>query len=236
MKGKSKPGNSLEELGRIAGGLAHEIKNPLSTIGVNLALLREDWAEAKTPSEKRSLKKIELLQREVKRLESILNDFLRYAKGQELHLQLADVHEAIQEVVDFIEPEAKTKKVQIRSSFSYGLPKVLLDRVAFQQALLNIVVNARDAMPDGGELILRTERAKNFILIEVTDTGVGMPPENLEKCFDVYYSTKRGGTGLGLPTVKRIIEKHGGSVSVRSELGKGTQFSLLLPLPREKTE
>lgn len=224
----------LAELGTLAGGLAHEIKNPLSTIALNLALLREDWEKGETPKEKRTLKKIALLEREVARLETIVNDFLRFAKGKELKLEPCDLNRVVQEVTDFIEPEAKRVGVQIRTLFASDLPKVGLDRDAFRQALLNLFVNAREAMPQGGELLLRTMRGSDNdvpeVCLEVTDTGGGMTPEVLDHCFDIYYSTKRGGTGLGLPTVRRIVEGHGGEISVQSESGRGTRFLIRFPI------
>jgi signal transduction histidine kinase len=106
----------------------------------------------------------------------------------------------------------------------------MLDVNAFKQALLNLFVNARQAMPAGGELIVQAEREGNYVVLTVTDTGVGMSPETLARCFDVYYSTKKGGTGLGLPTVRRIVEEHEGSVRVVSEPGRGTSFAIVLPL------
>jgi signal transduction histidine kinase len=96
--------------------------------------------------------------------------------------------------------------------------------------VLNLAVNARQAMPDGGELIVRVERHGNFVELSLTDTGVGMTPEDLERCFDVYYSTKKAGTGLGLSTTRRIIEEHDGTITVVSEKGRGTSFSIVLPL------
>lgn len=234
MKRKAVSQDRLAHLGTLAGGLAHEIKNPLSTIALNLAMLREDWSDAQTPKEKRTLKKIALLEGEVQRLEAILNDFLRFARGHELNLEPSDLNRLLQSLADFIEPEARKTKVQIRASFDSSLPPIPLDPDAFRQAILNLLVNAREAMPQGGELILRTRREGGEVQIEITDTGVGMSPEVLEHCFDVYYSTKRGGTGLGLPTARRIIEDHGGSISAQSEPGRGTRFLVQLPLSQEK--
>lgn len=233
MTGKNISKDRLAELGTLAGGLAHEIKNPLSTIALNLALLREDWEGGESAKEKRALKKIALLEREVARLETIVNDFLRYAKGKELRLESCDLNRVVQEVADFIEPEAKRAGVQIRTLFAPDLPKIALDRDAFRQALLNLLVNAREAMPQGGELLLRTavsgDARTREATLEVTDTGVGMAPDVLAQCFDIYYSTKRGGTGLGLPTVRRIVEAHGGDISVQSDAGRGTRFLLRFP-------
>ncbi len=224
----------LAHLGSLAAGLAHEIRNPLSTIALNLAMLREDWIQAETQKEKKTLKRIELLEREVARLEAILNDFLRFARSSELKLEFADLNRLLQEVVDFVEPEAKKKGVQIRTQFAASLPEIQLDRNALRQAILNLLVNAREAMPKGGELILRTKKQGDFVELELTDTGEGMSEEVLTRCFDVYFSTKRGGTGLGLPTTKRIVEDHGGEIEVQSELGRGTRFVLRLPISQKK--
>lgn len=224
----------LAHLGSLAAGLAHEIRNPLSTIALNLAMLREDWSHAETQKEKKTIKRIELLEREVARLEAILNDFLRFARSSELKLEPADLNRLLQEVVDFVEPEAKKKGVQIRTQFAVSLPEIQLDRNALRQAILNLLVNAREAMPKGGELILRTKKEGNFVELELTDTGEGMSEEVLARCFDVYFSTKRGGTGLGLPTTKRIVEDHGGEIEVQSELGRGTRFVIRLPVVQKK--
>jgi len=116
-----------------------------------------------------------------------------------------------------------------------GLPLVLVDEVQIKQAFLNLLVNARQAMPDGGELVVQAQRIGTKVEVRVTDTGTGMSEEKLARCFDEYWSDKKGGTGLGLSTAKRIIEEHGGTIGVVSEVGRGTSFSVLLPLAVEIT-
>lgn len=222
-------------LARLAAGLAHEIKNPLSTMSINLALLEEEWSRAKdggepTAREKRCSKRVQTLQREVQRLETIVEDFLRYARGGEINRSPQDVGALVREVLDFVELEDSRLGIRHHVELPAGLPLVMLDSGAFKQALLNLFVNARQAMSQGGELIVRVTRRGNWAELSVTDTGSGMSPEQLEHCFDVYFSTKKGGTGLGLSTTKRIIEEHGGRIAVVSELGRGTSFSILLPL------
>lgn len=222
------PDKRLAYLGTLAGGLAHEIKNPLSTISINLALLREDLgADA---SQARHLKRIRLLEREVGRLEGIVQDFLRLTRGLDLHPEPTDLNGLLGELLEFIEPEAKKERVAIRQSLDPSLPRVTLDRQAFRQVFVNLLVNARQAMPSGGELIVRTLAEGADVLVEVTDTGVGMSADVLARCFDAYFSTKKGGTGLGLPTARRIVEEHSGSIGVWSEPGKGTKFTVRLPV------
>jgi len=220
----------LAFVGTLAGGLAHEIKNPLSTFNINLQLLKEDMQSLSGENSKRALLKIQSLQKEVQRLEEILNDYLRFAKGQKLELENHDINEILDDVVDFVTPEIKEKKILILKSYDAHLPLCRVDSNLIKQAILNVIINAEQAMENGGELMIRTSGNKKYIQIDITDTGPGIPKDIIDKVFQVYFSTKKTGTGLGLPTTKRIIEEHKGTVSVHSEEGKGTNFSIKLPL------
>jgi signal transduction histidine kinase len=227
-------------LARLAAGLAHEIKNPLSTMAINLALLEEEWGRAAgsrgesgpepTAREKRCLKRVQSLQREVRRLETIVEDFLRYARGGEVNRSPQDLCALVREVLDFVDLEDSRQGIRHHVDLPVGLPLVMLDPGAFKQALVNLFLNARQAMPLGGELIVRVRRQGNFVELSITDTGTGMRQAELERCFEVYFSTKKGGTGLGLATTRRIVEEHGGTITVVSELDRGTSFSIVLPL------
>lgn len=219
----------LAFVGTLAGGLAHEIKNPLSTLNINLQLLKEELQSMTGENCKRAYTKTQVLQKEVQRLDEILNDFLRFAKGQELELKDHDMNEILDEVVDFVTPEIKQKKILILKSYDADLPLCCIDSNLIKQAILNIIINAEQAMENGGELMVRTTRDKKYIQIDITDTGPGIPKDIIGKIFQVYFSTKKTGTGLGLPTAKRIIEDHRGTISVQSEEGKGTNFSITLP-------
>lgn len=228
----------VASLARLAAGLAHEIKNPLSTMAINLALLEEEWGKTNgarglpelTGREKRCLKRVQSLQREVKRLETIVEDFLRFARGGEINRAPHDLGLIVREVLDFVELEDSRQGIRHHVDLPVGLPLVMLDPGAIRQALLNLFVNARQAMPMGGELIVRAKRHGNLVELSVTDTGVGMTPDELARCFEVYFSTKRGGTGLGLSTTKRILDEHGAEIDVISEPGRGTSFSMVFPL------
>lgn len=223
-------------LGTLAGGLAHEIRNPLSTMKVNLQLMREDLGREN--SQERVNRRIDGLEQAVRRLESIVDDFLNYARGFELTLEPGSVNRVVEEVVIFVEPEAQRHGVSIRSAYAPELPEVPIDRKYLQQALLNLLLNARQAIEGSakaGEIFITTRRNGGSIEISVTDTGPGIPPEVLPRIFDVYFSTKKGGTGLGLPTTKRIIEEHGGKLKVETEVGKGTSFTIQLPFPKSSS-
>ncbi len=245
-EGPKQPGGETVDvafLSRLAGGLAHEIKNPLSTMSINLALLEEEWERAgvarnpeapePTPRERRSLKRIKTLQREVQRLEYILEEFLGYARRGAINRRPEDLSRILRELLDFVEPEDERHGIRHRVVLPLGLPLVLADEAQVKQAFLNLFVNARQAMGDGGELLVQARRLGTRVEVTVTDTGPGMSPEKLELCFDEYWSDKKGGTGLGLATAKRIIEEHGGTIAVISEVGRGTSFSVLLPLAVE---
>ena len=222
--------DNLNPLNTLAAGLVHEIKNPLNTLSVNLQLLEEDLQKHNLEKDLRIPRKIQLLQKEVCRLENILSDFLRFAKKQKLNLEKCNINEIIDSVLDFIAPEVIQKSIRILKSFDAKLPNCYLDRNVIKQALLNIILNAQQAMPKGGELIVRTNRNGKYILIDITDTGIGIPHDKMDKIFQVYYSTKETGTGLGLATTKRIIEDHNGTINVRSEYGKGSSFLIRIPV------
>ena len=227
-------------LSRLAGGLAHEIKNPLSTMAINLALLEEDWQLSASqrgddgtepnPREARSSRRIQTLKREVQRLENILDDFLHYARGGEVNRAPGDLCATVREVLEFMEPEHEAQSIRHLVELPVKLPLVLMDEDRIKQALVNLFRNSAQAMPEGGDLIVQVHRNGNFVELTVTDTGVGMTPEQIERCFDVYWSTKKGGTGLGLATTRRIVELHDGTISIVSEQGRGTSIAITLPL------
>jgi signal transduction histidine kinase len=220
-------------IARLAGGLAHEIKNPLSTIRLNMELLAEDFEEIDSPQGRRAIKKIEVVRRECRRLEDLLNDFLNFSKAHYLELQPSNANHVIREVIEFFHPKAEESNIEVIEYLASDLPSVLLDKRSFHRALLNLVLNAQQAMPDGGQLVVRTRSGGNEIAIDLIDTGCGMDTETMAHLFDAFFSTKRGGSGLGLATTQKIIEAHGGRIAVQSEVNYGTQFTITLPsLPR----
>ena len=249
---RARAAERLAELGTMTGGLAHEIKNPLSSVKLNIQLLQEDLhdveSELDTDSEAadrigRMQCRFDSLSRETQRLHDILNDFLRFAGRIKLDHTEIDVNELVGELVDFFTPQATAAGVQLRSQPEGTALTVSADRNLLKQAILNLMINATQAMSDsrdsdtesGGndELIIRAERTSlktgDEIHIHVIDTGPGISTDNAEKVFHPYFSTKKGGTGLGLPTARRIIEEHGGTLTIHSESGRGTDFQIALP-------
>jgi len=219
----------------LAGSLVHEIKNPLSTLNINAQLLLEDWKDASGARETRTLKRLKVIVAEVERLERILQSFLRFTERHELNLKVSSLNEVVEDLAEFIGPEASKASIQVRLGLDRELPPFAFDPDLIRQVFLNLILNAKAAMEErGGELILRTRRLEQdgrvWAVGEVIDTGHGISRAARERLFQPYFSTKANGTGLGLATSKRITEEHGGRIEVSSEEGKGSQFSVHLPM------
>jgi signal transduction histidine kinase len=217
------------EIAVLAGGLAHEIKNPLSTIRLNLGLLAEDFADAKSLREQRALQKIRLVESECQRLNDVLEDFLRFARVRDLRRTNVNLNNVLQEMIDFVAPQAEDKGIELVPYFHPNLPATSLDRELFKQAVLNLLINAQNAMPSGGQVVLQTQPTSEGVQLDVIDNGVGMDAETVAQIFRPFFSTRRDGSGLGLPTARKIIEAHNGTITVQSAVGTGTRFTIVLP-------
>ena len=217
------------EIASLAGGLALEIRNPLSTIALNLDLLKEDLLAGDSPRERRMLQKVVGLRNQCSHLERLLNDFLQFARVGSLEQCPADLNVLVQEFIDFYQPQAKEQGIEISPHLAANLPQVNIDFRLFLQVLTNLSRNAQQAMPRGGVLELQTYCRDNRVMLDIIDTGEGMTPETQAKMFDAFYSTKKDGSGLGLPTVRKIVEAHHGTILCDSEVGRGTRFSISLP-------
>ncbi|MDH7599247.1 MAG: ATP-binding protein [Sedimentisphaerales bacterium] len=225
----------LEELAKLTGELAHEIKTPLSTLKINVRLVREDLDRPELtsiPDVARAVRKLAVIQEEADRLEAILTGFLRYIGKTEIKPSPQDLNLIVQDMIDFYLPQAHTSNITLRHLLTKESLVCNVDAGMLKQVLLNIFVNAQQAMPNGGELMVRTESRPPSAIIQISDTGCGIAPDCIGKIFEPYYSSKPKGTGLGLPTAKKIVEAHGGKILVSSELGKGTSVSIILPLYR----
>jgi signal transduction histidine kinase len=219
----------LAQLGALLAGFAHEVRNPLSTIGLNLQLVLEEFEEAATPRDRRLHKRLSTVQAEVQRLRKILEEFLSFARAPEPKPKPEDLNERLQTLVEFSAPELGERGIALRFYPSPEVGKVALDWDHLQAALVNLLRNAGEAIEGAGEVWMATSREGDEVVIRVTDTGRGIPPELHSRVFEPYFSTKSTGTGLGLPTTRRIVEEHGGTLSFSSEPGKGTQFTIRLP-------
>ena len=226
----------LAFLGTLASGLAHEIKNPLSAMSVNLQMLREDLEVGDGAREQRLLKRVGVLEREVSRLEQILDGFLRFARGYQLEPKRQSANRLVRDVVEFWAAKAHAAGVEVQLVLEPDLPDVPFDESYLKLSLLNLLNNAFDALTErpaaertGREQILVcSRRAKGGVDALVIDNGPGIPADVGAKIFDPYFSTKAGGSGLGLPTAKRIVEELGGALSFDTEPERGSSFRIFL--------
>ncbi|MBD3184445.1 GHKL domain-containing protein [Candidatus Poribacteria bacterium] len=230
-KSKSKKGDKASN-NMIAwiGALAHEIKNPLNTMRLNLQLLEEDLKKQEKIDKAKALKKVSTLSREVDRQEKALNEFLRLARLPTPDFHSTDLIELLNELLEFIGPETKQHNIEIVKDFQKDIPRIELDSSQIRQSLLNVILNANQAMPEGGILTVKIYSSGNYVVIEISDTGQGIPEDRIDKIFDLFYSTKKTGTGLGLSIVKRIVNLHNGDINVESQPGEGTTFFINLPI------
>ena len=219
----------LAELGALLAGFAHEVRNPLSTIGLNLQLVQEELATGESARDKRTCKRLATVEAEVRRLQKILEEFMSYARAPEPKPVMVDLNAKLRAVTEFHAPEFVDRDVSMRFYPGSDVGKVPVDWDHLQAAVVNLIRNAAEATPAGGEVMLATSREGDDVVVRVTDTGDGIAPELESRVLDPYFSTKKTGTGLGLPTVKRVVEEHGGSLTFQTTVGKGTQFVLRLP-------
>lgn len=245
---RAQAGERLAELGAMTSGLAHEIKNPLSTIGLNAQLLGE--AIEDLPSDKavpvderqRLVRRVSSLRREIERLRGILTDFLTYAGEVRPDIARADINAVVSDLADFFQPQAQQAGVRLRTDLWASGAWALADVSLLKQAVLNLMLNAVQAMSrggsggangagTGGDLIVRTEvggDGAGEVRVHVIDTGPGITPEVAARLFTPYFTTRAGGSGLGLATSRRLIEAQGGRIEVHTEVGKGTDFTVTL--------
>jgi signal transduction histidine kinase len=217
------------ELAESAGGFIHEIKNHLGTLALNLQLLTEDFENPQTQRERRALERVTRLHGECQRLVDLSNDFLRFARVRELTTRPASLDEVVGRMIDFLLPTARQQNIEVNWFPAPDLPRVNLDVELFEQALLNLMLNAEQAMPEGGSLTLIGRAEGDCVCLDVIDTGHGMTAEVRAKLFRPFHTTKQNGHGLGLPTARKVVLAHGGTIDVQSEPGRGSKFTIRLP-------
>ena len=252
----------LVGLGRLSAGVAHEVKNPLNAMMIHLELLRTkiqkgalsavpqpeavvvasgglglaaaERGPSLTETGQVALQHVEVIEGEIRRLDEVVQGFLRFTRPEELRLRPVPVWALFDEILPVLKPEAEKHHVRVVVDAPATQPEVNGDDAMLRQALLNLAINACQAMPEGGTLRLTAAPASdNRVAIRIEDTGTGIPPEHLERIFDLYFTTKDHGTGIGLSMVYRIVQMHDGEVEVQSTPGRGTTFTILLPRAHE---
>ena len=231
----------LAALGRLMAGVAHEVKNPLNAMTIHLELLKQKLEAQRAAFEGRPpnpvpaqgvdmQKHVNVIAHEIRRLDEVMMGFLKFARPDELKLQPVKLADLISDVVTTVGPEADKFNVAIKIECPPALPDINADSAMLRQAILNLALNACQAMPSGGTLRFACRSTpRQRVEIDVEDTGTGIPPENLNRIFDLYFTTKQKGTGIGLSMVYRIVQLHDGEVEVQSTPGSGTRFRLIFP-------
>jgi len=244
----------LASLGRLLAGVAHEVKNPLNAMAIHLELMKQKLqggprrralrggVEADVETAPAAAVRIDapavlqhanVIGQEIQRLDQVVQGFLKFSRPEELDLQPVSVRPLVDDVATVIGPEASGRHVFVRNDCPVRLPPVSGDPAMLRQALLNLALNGCQAMPNGGTLRFAARTAPDgFVEIAVEDTGVGIAREHLDRIFDLYFTTREGGSGIGLSMVYRTVQLHDGTIEVESTPGVGTTFRLLLPPAR----
>ncbi|OLC99850.1 MAG: hypothetical protein AUH86_01390 [Acidobacteria bacterium 13_1_40CM_4_58_4] len=217
----------LAALGRITAGVAHEVKNPLNSMRLWLENLKESL-----PAEQDGVTRqaVQVLDKEIDRLDAVVKRFLDFTRPMDIRLEPTQLADLLMEVLEIAKPQLEKSNIQVAQLLPIDVPEVYVDRALLKQAVFNLVLNATEAMPSGGQLRLVLSRRGEMAEITVGDTGNGIPPENRQKVFQLFFSTRPGGSGIGLATTFRIVQLHNGSIDFTSEVGRGTTFRIELPL------
>jgi PAS domain S-box-containing protein len=217
----------LAALGRITAGVAHEVKNPLNSMRLWLENLKESLPADKDSSSQQA---VQVLDKEIDRLDAVVKRFLDFTRPMDVRLEATQLSELLKEVLELAQPQLQKSNIQMAQLLPIDVPPVYVDRALLKQAVLNLVLNAADAMPNGGQLRLVLSRRGEMAEITVGDTGKGIPLENRQKIFQLFFTTRPGGSGIGLASTFRIVQLHNGSIDFTSEVGRGTTFRIELPL------
>ena len=217
----------LAALGRVTAGVAHEVKNPLNSMRLWLENLKECLPSA----EEMPRQAVAVLDSEIDRLDSVVKRFLDFMRPPELRLEETRLDELLDEIAAIARPRSSRAGVQIEKHYA-ELPPVRVDRPLLKQAMLNLIFNAIEAMPAGGRLTFELERRGDLAEIRVIDTGRGIAPEHRARIFQLFFTTRPGGSGIGLASAYKAVQLHDGSIDFDSEVGRGTTFRIELPLAR----
>ena len=219
----------LAALGQLAAGIAHEIRNPLTSINILIHSLRE-----RLPSENSQQEDLKVIEEEIHRMNEIVDQFLRFAKPASPLLEKTDVLSIVEETLQLLRLQIEKQRIVVEKEFQ-ALPMIQIDREQMKQVMLNLLLNAIQAMPEGGQLTLKGQNSKDgqWIHLSIEDSGMGISPEDIDKLFDPFFSTKEGGIGLGLSITHRIIDQHHGKIEVENAPEKGTIFTVWLPIHYE---
>ena len=222
----------IAAVGQIAAGVTHEIKNPLNSLSISTQLLSRELSDSFGPDSS-AHETASLIKSEITRINNILEAFVKFAKFPEPQFFDNNINQVVKEVADLFSESAKDAGVGLEVSLQENIPDIKFDEKQLREVLINLSQNALKSMKSGGSLKIKTLLIDGNVIIRVTDTGDGIPEQNIGKIFSPFFSTREGGLGLGLSIVQRIVESHGGKIICQSKIGEGTTFEVLLPVERE---
>jgi PAS domain S-box-containing protein len=217
----------LAALGRITAGVAHEVKNPLNSMRLWLENLKESLPADPDGNAKQA---VNVLDKEIDRLDAVVKRFLDFTRPMDVRLEPTQLAELLREVLEVAQPQMQKANIQVAQLLPIDVPEVYVDRALLKQAVLNLLLNAGESMPNGGQLRLMLSRRGEMAEITVGDTGKGIPLEHRQKIFQLFFTTRPGGSGIGLASTFRIVQLLNGSIDFTTEVGKGTTFRIELPL------
>ena len=220
----------ISSLGHLAAGVAHEIRNPLNAIGMGLQRLKREFLPPDESKREEYISFTELILKEIRRVNDIIEQFLALSRPFHLNLKESSLQDLLRHLVTLFQEEASSLGIRLQSEVPSDLPRLAIDPEKLTQALINIMRNGMQAMGQGGLLRVEARSLKEGVEVTISDSGSGIPPEQMEKIFNYYYTTKEKGVGLGLPIAHRIIEAHGGQLKIESRVGVGTKVTVTLPI------
>lgn len=220
---------TLAALGEFAAGLAHEIRNPLANIHASA-----QYCQKRNRSEDQMKKHLDIILRNSERADRVIKDLLDFARPRDLSFSLGDVGEIIDKACNLTEAKRSEYHVRLERKYAKDLPQILIDKMSMEQVFVNFILNALDAMKNGGELSITVDAESEELVITFADTGEGIQSQDLEKIFNPFYTTKPNGVGLGLAVTHRIIQAHKGKIDAESQVNEGTKVTVRLPISRER--
>jgi signal transduction histidine kinase len=230
LEAQAQMDDRLAFVGALAAGLAHEIRNPLNVLSMNLQMLEEELGDRRVGDLGDAKLFLAALQGEIRRLSNLVNNFLSYARPHQANFESKDLNAILRDLCVFLRPEFETRRLYLKQDLSPYLPPVDLDEGLIRQAVMNIMINATQVLKEGGTVTVSSRVGpQGEAIATIADDGPGIRPEDRERIFDVFFSSRGGGTGLGLPIASRILQAHGGTIALESEVGKGARFILTLP-------
>ncbi len=226
----------IESLISLAAGIAHEIGNPLNSISIHLQLLKKELKDVSEPKRKAMAKTLSVIHVEMERLDRVIKNFLRTTRKSPLRFRSEDLNELVGEAISFMDPELKASGIRLDFRPDRELRPFLIDRERLRQVFINLIKNAKEAMPNGGLLKIAVSHRENMAILIFQDTGAGIREKDIPHIFEAYFTTKAEGSGLGLLTVYNAVREHSGRIEVASKPGEGTTFTLVIPMRRPRLQ